>query len=159
MGRNEEPAPPALAQFGRRCFPPACRAGRLGRSVPLRRPAGSRHGYRTSWRSRARPGARRPSAFYGIPAAAAAQRLQALGLCTQVRSVTVPGQPAGTVIGITPAGDVPPGTMITFYVATALPPGPGHPPHAAAPPRPPAVIAPGDDVDGLCLFPPRGGGG
>jgi serine/threonine-protein kinase len=68
-----------------------------------------------------------PSAFYGIPAATAAQRLQALGLRTQVRSVTAPGQPSGTVIGITPAGDVPPGTMITFYVATALPPRPGHP--------------------------------
>jgi hypothetical protein len=66
-----------------------------------------------------------PSAFYGIPAAIAAQRLQALGLRTQVRSVTAPGQPGGTVIGITPAGDVSPGTMITFYVATALPAGPG----------------------------------
>ena len=62
-----------------------------------------------------------PSAFYGIPAPAAAQRLQALGLRTQVRSVTAPGQPSGTVIGITPAGDVSPGTMITFYAATALP--------------------------------------
>jgi len=68
-----------------------------------------------------------PPAFYGIPAAAAAQRLQALGLRTQARPVTAPGQPAGTVIGITPAGDVPPGTMITFYVATALPPGPRPP--------------------------------
>jgi hypothetical protein len=65
-----------------------------------------------------------PSAFYGIPAAAAAQRLQALGLRTQVRSVTAPGQPSGTVIGITPAGDVSPGTMITFYAATPLPAGP-----------------------------------
>jgi beta-lactam-binding protein with PASTA domain len=64
-----------------------------------------------------------PSAFYGIPAATAALRLQALGLRTQVRSVTAPGQPSGTVIGITPAGDVSPGTMITFYVATALPAG------------------------------------
>jgi len=68
-----------------------------------------------------------PSTFYGIPAATAALRLQALGLRTQVRPVTAPGQPSGTVIGITPAGDVPPGTMITFYVATALPAGPGHP--------------------------------
>jgi hypothetical protein len=68
-----------------------------------------------------------PSAFYGIPAATAALRLQALGLRTQVRPVTAPGQPSGTVIGITPAGDVPPGTMITFYVAAALPAGPGHP--------------------------------
>jgi eukaryotic-like serine/threonine-protein kinase len=49
-----------------------------------------------------------PSGFYGIPAATAALRLQALGLRTQVRSVTAPGQPSGTVIGITPAGDVPP---------------------------------------------------
>jgi hypothetical protein len=65
-----------------------------------------------------------PSAFYGIPAAAAALRLQALGLRIQVRSVTAPGHPSGTVIGITPAGDVSPGTMITFYVATALPAGP-----------------------------------
>ena len=68
-----------------------------------------------------------PSAFYGIPAATAAQRLQALGLRTQVRSVTAPGGPSGTVIGITPAGEVSPGTMITFYVAIALPAGPGHP--------------------------------
>jgi len=68
-----------------------------------------------------------PSAFYGIPAAAAALRLQALGLRTQVRSVTAPGQPSGTVIGITPAGDVSPGTMITFYVATARPAGPRPP--------------------------------
>ena len=68
-----------------------------------------------------------PSAFYGIPAAAAALRLQALGLRTQVRSVTAPGHPSGTVIGITPAGDVSPGTMITFYVATACRPAPGHP--------------------------------
>jgi PASTA domain len=68
-----------------------------------------------------------PSAFYGIRAATAAQRLQASGLRTQVRSVTAPGQPSGTVIGITPAGDVSPGTMITFYVAIALPAGPGHP--------------------------------
>ena len=65
-----------------------------------------------------------PLAFYGIPAATAAQRLQARGLRTQVRSVTAPGQPCGTVIGITPAGDVSPGTMITFYVATALSAGP-----------------------------------
>jgi len=68
-----------------------------------------------------------PSAFYGIPAATAAQLLQALGLRTQVRPVTAPGQPSGTVIGITPAGDVFPGTMITFYVAIALPTDPGHP--------------------------------
>jgi hypothetical protein len=68
-----------------------------------------------------------PSAFYNIPAATAALRLRALGLRTQVRSVTAPGQPAGTVIGITPAGDVPPGTMITFYVATARPAGPRPP--------------------------------
>jgi hypothetical protein len=68
-----------------------------------------------------------PSAFYGIPAAAAALRLHAVGLRTQVRSVTAPGQPSGTVIGITPAGDVSPGTVITFYVATARPAGPRPP--------------------------------
>ena len=68
-----------------------------------------------------------PLAFYGIPAATAALRLHALGLRTQVRPVTAPGQPSGTVIGITPAGDVSPGTMITFYVATALPAGPRPP--------------------------------
>ena len=75
-----------------------------------------------------------PSAFYGIPAAAAAQRLQALGLRTQVRSVTAPGGPSGTVIGITPAGEVSPGTMITFYVAIALPAAPAArwPPHTSA---------------------------
>jgi hypothetical protein len=66
-----------------------------------------------------------PSAFYGILAATAAQRLQALGMRTRVRSVTAPDQPGGTVIGITPAGDVSPRTMITFYVAMALPAGPG----------------------------------
>jgi hypothetical protein len=95
-----------------------------------------------------------PSAFYGIPAAAAVLRLQALGLRTQVRSVTVPGQPSGTVIGITPAGDVSPGTMITFYVGSALPAGSGHPlatTHQRLP-----LSARGDDVCGSCLFPPRG---
>jgi Iron dependent repressor, N-terminal DNA binding domain len=68
-----------------------------------------------------------PSAFYGIRAATAAHRLQALGLRTQVRSVTAPGRPSGTVTGITPAGALSPGTMITFYVAIALPAGPGRP--------------------------------
>ena len=60
MGRNEEPAPPAPAQFGRRRSPAACRVGRLDRSAPLRRPARSRHGYRTGWRSWTGSGARRP---------------------------------------------------------------------------------------------------
>jgi hypothetical protein len=46
---------------------------------------------------------------------------------TQVRPVTAPGQPSGTVTGITPAGALSPDTMITLYQATALPAGPGHP--------------------------------
>jgi hypothetical protein len=40
-----------------------------------------------------------PLAFYGIPAATAALRLQALGLRTQVRSVTAPGQPSPKLLG------------------------------------------------------------
>jgi hypothetical protein len=49
-----------------------------------------------------------PSAYYGIPAATALQRLHALGLRTQVRAVTAPGQPSGTVTGITPQVPSPP---------------------------------------------------
>jgi hypothetical protein len=67
-----------------------------------------------------------PSAYYGIPVATAAQRLQALHLRTQTRSVAVPGHRNGTVIGITPAGDISLGTMITLYVAIAAPADPSH---------------------------------
>jgi hypothetical protein len=53
---------------------------------------------------------------------------------------TAPGQPSGAVTGITPAGALSPGTMITLYQAIALPAGLGHPlatTHQASPGRHP----------------------
>jgi DDE superfamily endonuclease len=49
--------------------------------------------------------------------------------------------------------------MLTTLTAAFRSPATRWPPHTAAPPRPQAVIGPGDDVCGLCLFPPRDGGG
>jgi serine/threonine protein kinase len=48
-----------------------------------------------------------PSAYYGIPAATAAARLQALGLSTQIRSVTASGQPSRTAVRTTPKATSP----------------------------------------------------
>jgi len=63
-----------------------------------------------------------PAAYYGIPADAAALRLRALGLRVQTVGVPAVGRARGTVTGLTPSGDVPPGTLITLFAAAPVPP-------------------------------------
>lgn len=77
-----------------------------------------------------------PMAYYGLPTDAAVAKLRALGLNPVVHAVSAPGRPTGTVVGITPSGDVAQGTTITLFSATATPAGsrPSATPHSTAPP-------------------------
>ncbi|MFL6056453.1 MAG: serine/threonine-protein kinase [Actinoallomurus sp.] len=76
-----------------------------------------------------------PARYYGKPLSAVAETLRRMGLRVRVRDQVVPGRPAGTVVGMTPSGEIPVGTTVTIYAART-PPSPSSAPHRAARPAP-----------------------
>jgi eukaryotic-like serine/threonine-protein kinase len=73
-----------------------------------------------------------PARYYGHPVTTVTRELDRMGLRVGVRYQPVPGRPTGTVVGITPAGEISVGVKVTVYAARNDRPAPAR---AAEPPH------------------------